>query len=41
MSDLILFSRQLDDGRVVEVVPLTFNRGRIIVGDGAWVDDNW
>jgi hypothetical protein len=31
----------LKDGRQVEIMPLTFGRVRIIVGDGVFVDDGW
>lgn len=29
------------DGREIEIVPLTFGRARIIIGDGYNVDDGW
>lgn len=31
----------MNDGRMVEVMPLTYGRARIIVGDGRFVDDAW
>jgi hypothetical protein len=33
--------RTLQDGRVVEVIPLTFGRARIIIGDGSYVYNGW
>ena len=33
--------RQLPDGRFMTVYPLTFGRGRVIIGDKASVDDVW
>lgn len=34
--------KQFPDGRIAEVVPLTFGRARITVGDGRTdVDDSW
>jgi hypothetical protein len=35
------FSKTLPDGRQVDVVPLTFGRARITVGDGYLVNDGW
>ena len=29
------------DGRIVEVIPLTFGRARILIGDGYEVYDSW
>lgn len=34
-------SRRLPDRRVVAVVPLTFGRGRIIIGDDTSVQRSW
>jgi hypothetical protein len=33
--------RTLKDGRIVEIIPLTFGRARIIIGDGYMADDGW
>lgn len=33
--------KTLQDGREVEIIPLTFGRARIIIGDGYSVDDSW
>jgi hypothetical protein len=35
------FKKMLKDGRQVEILPLTFGRARIIIGDGYLVDDGW
>jgi hypothetical protein len=35
------YRREDPDGQVIEVVPLTFGRARILVGDGHWVSDSW
>jgi hypothetical protein len=41
-SNLYLVRKQLSDGRVVEVIPLTFFRARIVIGDGVFsYDDGW
>lgn len=32
--------RQLDDGRWLRVVPLTFGRARLTVGSGYWINDD-
>jgi hypothetical protein len=37
----MLAKKILPDGRQAEVMPLTFGRARIIVGDGVTVDDSW
>lgn len=35
-------SRQLPDGRLLEIVPLTFRRARIVIGQGdGWYEDQW
>ena len=36
-----LLVKDLPDGRRLEVVPLTYGRARIIIGDGYFVDDSW
>lgn len=44
MSDYLIPRRALDDGRVVDVVPLTFGRARVTVSpslDSGWYDDGW
>jgi hypothetical protein len=41
MADM-LYRRQLPDGRWLEVIPLTYGRARITIGDGkVFIDDNW
>lgn len=35
------YRKPLPDGRILEVIPLTFGRARIIVGDGCFVEDGW
>lgn len=38
----VIDARQLDDGRVVALVPLTFGRVRLTVGTGfCTYDDSW
>lgn len=34
MSELIPYRRELPTGEVVEVMMLTFGRGRVTIGDG-------
>lgn len=38
-----LVSRELADGRFVEVVPLTFGRARLVVSDASrdWYEGGW
>jgi hypothetical protein len=36
-----LHSKKFMDGRIGEVIELTFGRARIIIGDGLSVDDSW
>lgn len=38
---MMLAKKILSDGRIVEVMPLTFGRARIIVGDGVTIDAAW
>jgi hypothetical protein len=38
---MMLAKKILPDGRIAEVIELTFGRARIIVGDGVTVDDSW
>jgi len=38
---MTLYKKIMPDGRIAEVVELTFGRARIIIGDGAVVDDGW
>ena len=38
---MILHKKNMPDGRIAEVMELTFGRARIILGDGAIVDDGW
>ncbi len=38
----IIAERALPNGTIAQVIPLTFGRARIIVGDGhTYVDDSW
>lgn len=42
--DMILAHRDLPDGRVGEVVPLTYSRARLTVRrdvDTFWLEDQW
>jgi hypothetical protein len=42
MSDeLLLFSKPAGDGRTVYVYPLTFGRGRIMIGTDDFLEDAW
>jgi hypothetical protein len=43
MSGLTLFPRRiLPDGRILDLLPLTFGRARIAIGDGGLIyDDFW
>lgn len=35
-------TKTLPDGRVVDIIPLTFGRARINIGDGRYTyDDGW
>jgi len=36
-----LYARRLADGRVLAVVPLSYGRARIVIGEGMFVDDGW
>lgn len=31
----------LPDGRIVEIMPLTYDRARIVIGDGSSVENSW
>lgn len=40
--DFSAYVKKTDDGEVVEIVPLTFGRARITIGDGTtYVRDSW
>jgi len=42
MTDHIFYKRILDDGRVIEVVALTYGRARLYIGDGTLTfTDGW
>jgi hypothetical protein len=36
-----MWVRTLPSGEIAEIVPLTFGRARIIVGDGYSVNNSW
>jgi hypothetical protein len=35
------FKKTLANGQIVEIMPLTFGRARIIIGDGYNVENGW
>ncbi len=41
--DYLIMRRELDDGRLIDVVPLTFGRARLHIGpsDSPFYDDGW
>jgi len=41
MIPLTYYTKTLEDDTLVEVVPLTFGRARILIGDGYSVRDSW
>lgn len=41
MDEGVIIEWNLPDGRLVSLVPLTFGRARILVGDGCFVTDSW
>jgi len=42
MGTKIIMKKKTKDGRIVEIMPLTFGRARIIIGDGhTFVDNGW
>jgi hypothetical protein len=39
---MMLAKKVMPDGRIAEVMPLTYGRARIIIGDGTtFVEDSW
>lgn len=40
-SDTLEVKKILPDGRIAEIMPLTYGRARIIVGDGFLVDNGY
>jgi hypothetical protein len=34
-------AKTLSNGRIVSVIPLTFGRARVCIGDGTGYDDGW
>lgn len=43
LSDLILYERALQNGRTIQVIPLTYGRARLCIGptDSKIYDDVW
>lgn len=43
MNGTVYIARELEDGRELTVVPLTFGRARLHIGPrgGDWFDDGW
>lgn len=39
--DKVIVERTLVDGRLVSVIPLTFDRARITIGRYPFLDDGW
>lgn len=36
-----IYARQIDNGAIVAVVPLTYGRARITIGDTVFINSGW